>query len=211
MGFEKNLSDKSKEKFFRFLSDNEELKSVSGYSSLHLREKFVISLLFPGIIFITGGALLAFIGKFQFILGIVIGLIIAIAVAVAMVWIVNRSHSFILTTRRVILREGFFNIKIASALYDKITHISVDQGPMDRFVYRHGTVTIDTAGSTGDEIILKYVEEPIEFKNFLENLIHQHHRNESDYYDVKPAKRAKPTSLKSFTLFHTKFKEGKKR
>jgi uncharacterized membrane protein YdbT with pleckstrin-like domain len=174
VSYEKTLTDKNLKKHLRLLSTDEEIKVITGYSSLHLRERFVVHLLFPGVVFLVIGAGWAFFLHWELIYGVALGLIPAAALSALVTWIISKSHRFILTTRRIILREGFFKVKVSSVLYDKVTHISVDQSLFDRLVLRHGTIVIDTSGSSGDELVLKYVDEPIKFKNILEHLIHKH-------------------------------------
>lgn len=62
---------------------------------------------------------------------------------------------------------------MTSALYDKITHIEVEQGFLDRLIMKHGTVIVNTAGMNKAEIKIEYVDAPIEFKNLLERLINR--------------------------------------
>lgn len=174
MSYHNTITDKSIKKHLKFLSEGEQLKLVTGYSSLHLRERFIVTLIFPGVIFFVATIGWAYLDKFNLWFGFALGLIPAVAVACVVTWIVHKSHRFILTTRRVILREGFLKVKISSVLYDKVTHITVNQTLFDRLVLRQGTIVIDTSGSSGDELVLQFVEEPLEFKNILENLIHQH-------------------------------------
>lgn len=162
-----------REKYSRFLSKDEELKLVTGYSPIHLREQYLVYLLLPGAIFIVAGVVIAHFTNFPIWLGELLGLIIDFIIALILVLILNYSHKYLLTTRRIILKEGFLKIKLASVLYDKVTHITVNQGFLERIILGYGTVVIDTAGSSGDELTLEYIHEPIKFKNYLENLIHQ--------------------------------------
>jgi uncharacterized membrane protein YdbT with pleckstrin-like domain len=196
----RQLTSKIRKKYHRLLSKGEEIQVVTGYSRLHLREVLIISFLFPGGIFILFGVGLALVEKFNLIIGIVLGTLPAIGVATIVERVTNQSHHFVLTNRRVVLREGFLNIRISSVFYDKVTHITVDQGILDRIILGHGTVIIDTSGSSGDELILKYVAQPIKFKNVLENLIHEHHITPATAKLLK--EKAKTPRL--FTFF-TKF------
>ena len=66
-----------------------------------------------------------------------------------------------------------FGVKLTTTLYDKITHLEVDQTIMDRLLLHHGSIIINTAGVTKGEIILKYVDYPLELKNLLERLINR--------------------------------------
>jgi uncharacterized membrane protein YdbT with pleckstrin-like domain len=75
------------------------------------------------------------------------------------------------------VKRGMFNVKLMSALYDKITHIEVDQSFLDKLLMHKGTVIIHTAGSNKDELTLAFIEYPIEFKNILERLINRERRD----------------------------------
>lgn len=98
-----------------------------------------------------------------------------------MIW-THHSHRYLLTTRRVIIKKGLLTYKLTSALYDKITHIEVDQGFLDRIIMHHGKIIINTAGLNKGEITLDFVDNPVEFKNLLERLINR----EREHYGRTP-------------------------
>lgn len=160
-------------KFQKYLSDNEELVVVTGYGSTYLRQKFILQIILPGIIWIILGLVLAIYQKFNPGYGLLLGMIVSCLFSWLQTWITYQSHRYLLTNRRVIIKEGFVKIKLSSALYDKVTHIEVVQGLVDRLFLKHGKIIINTAGSNKDELVLDFVEEPIQFKNILERLIHQ--------------------------------------
>jgi len=83
------------------------------------------------------------------------------------------SNRYLLTTRRVIIKKGIFGVKLTTTLYDKITHLEVDQTIVDRLLLHHGNIIINTAGVTKGEIVLRYVDYPLELKNLLERLINR--------------------------------------
>ena len=56
------------------------------------------------------------------------------------------ANRYLLTTSRVIIKKGLFNIKLTATLYDKITHLEVDQSFFDRMLLHHGDIIINTAG-----------------------------------------------------------------
>ena len=49
----------------------------------------------------------------------------------------------------------------------------VDQSIIDRLLLHHGTIVVNTAGVSKGEIVLKYVDYPLELKNLLERLINR--------------------------------------
>lgn len=83
----------------------------------------------------------------------------------------RHSKTYILTNRRVIVKDGVFSVKLTSAPYDKITHISVSENFLEKIVYGMGDVTIHTAGPTPIEIDLIKVAHPVKIKNLIEELI----------------------------------------
>lgn len=165
---------KDKKTFAPFLSEDEELIVVTGFGSTYLRQRFVLQLIFPGAIFI-----LIFLGLSYFLklfsinTALILGGVFSAIYSFIRTYWTYHANRYLLTTRRVIIKKGVFAVKLISALYDKITHIQMDQSLYDRMFLHHGTLRIHTAGSEKDELILSYVESPIEFKNILERLINR--------------------------------------
>ncbi len=83
----------------------------------------------------------------------------------------KHSLTYILTDRRVVLKDGIFSVKTTSVPYDKITHIKVKQTFLNRISYDLGDITIHTAGPTPVEIDLIKVQAPMKVKNLIEELI----------------------------------------
>lgn len=173
MFYQDNASLEEKKAFVKYLAEDEELVLVTGFGKMYLRHQYIFYVLFPGAIFILLGLGIAYVTGFNLGVGLVLGLLVALLVAFLKVWVLNMANKYLLTTRRVIVKRGFLAVRIASALYDKITHIEVDQGFMDRMFLNHGTIIINTAGTSKDELILRFVEAPIQFKNLLERLINR--------------------------------------
>lgn len=164
---------KQKNAFSPYLSEDEELILVTGLSHAYLRNKFIIYFLFPGIIFGLS------IGGLGFLLGFsktwIWGLVpfAMLLVAILKTMHVYHANRYLLTTRRVMIKKGIFGVKLTAALYDKITHLEVDQPFIDRVLLHHGDIIINTAGQSKNEIILKHVDYPMEIKNLLERLINR--------------------------------------
>lgn len=83
----------------------------------------------------------------------------------------KHSKTYILTDRRVLIKDGVFSIKITTAPYDKITHITVREDFFKKLSYGIGDITIHTAGPTPVEIDLIKVQNPMRVKNLIEELI----------------------------------------
>lgn len=167
-------SSKEKKNFARLLSEDEELIIATGFGKTYLRQHFIIQLILPGGIFIVGGFLYAYYTKaIAPGYGLLIGLLLSAIFSYLKTLYTYHANRYLLTTRRVILKKGLMNVKLTSALYDKITHIEMDQSLYDRMFLHHGNITIHTAGSEKDELVLTFVEYPVEFKNILERLINR--------------------------------------
>lgn len=159
-----------KTSFSPYLSEDEELILVTGLGRVYLRQKFIIYLFFG---MIAGGILFGalFLLKVDTYLALALAGIMSITVAILKTVHIHHANRYLLTTRRVIIKKGLFSVKLTAALYDKVTHIEVDQSFMDRIFLHHGTIMINTAGSNKDEIVLRFVDYPMELKNLLERLI----------------------------------------
>lgn len=162
-----------KSSFAPYLSEDEEIILVTGLSKAYIRSKFIIYLLFPGIFGIIFGLGLGKIFGVDSTFSIVVGISLMILLAFLKTLHLFHANRYLLTTNRVIIKRGLFAVKLTAALYDKITHLEVDQGLVDRFLLHHGTIFVNTAGLNKGEIILKYVDYPMELKNLMERLINR--------------------------------------
>ena len=159
--------------FKKYLSEDEELVLVTGLSQAFIRSQFIIYLLFPGFLFFGLGLGLGWllgIGKVWALILALLGMFLS-----ALLKTMHTLHSnrYLLTTRRVIIKKGIFGVRLSTTLFDKITHLEVDQSIMDRLLLHHGSIIINTAGMNKGEINLKYVDYPMELKNLLERLINR--------------------------------------
>ena len=166
-------TEKQKKAFRGYLSEDEELVLVTGLSGAYTRSKFVFYLLFPGMIFFGLGLGLGWLLGFGKIWALILGLVLMVLSAILKTMHVYHANRYLLTTRRVIIKKGIFSVKVSATLFDKITHLEVDQSFIDRLLLHHGTIHINTAGLNKGEIMLKYIDYPMELKNLLERLINR--------------------------------------
>lgn len=166
-------SEKEKKAFAKYLAEDEELILATGLGKTYLRSHLIMLTMWPGVIFILIGFAFAYLLKINPGYGMLLGLVVASIVAYTKTLLTYHSHRYLLTTRRVIIKKGVFAVQVTSALFDKITHIEVDQPFLDKIIYHHGTIIINTAGTNKGEITIKYIDYPIEFKNLLERLINR--------------------------------------
>ena len=171
--YKESPSEKQKKSFSKYLSEDEELVLVTGLSSAHIRSSFIMYLLFPGLLFFGIGLGLGWILSLGKALALSLGLFGMILAAILKTMHLYHSNRYLLTTRRVVIKKGVFGVKISATLYDKITHLEVDQSFVDRILLHHGSIVINTAGVNKGEINLKFVDYPLELKNLLERLINR--------------------------------------
>lgn len=162
-----------KKAFDEFLSEDEELILATGLGKNYMRHKYIYLFLWPGCLALALGLGLAYFFQFNYGMGLLGGMILALVWALILTIWHYHAHRYLLTTRRVIIKKGIISVKLTSALYDKITHIEVDQSIVDRLVMKHGTVIVNTAGGEKDEIKISNIDDPIKFKNLLERLINR--------------------------------------
>lgn len=168
-----NRGPKEKKAFEEFLSEDEELVLATGFGKNYMRHKFAYYILWPGGICIALGLVISYLMQINLGVGLLLGMLTSSFWALLLAIWHYHANRYLLTTRRVIIKKGLISVKLISALYDKITHIEVDQGIMDRLVMKHGDIIINTAGGNKDELRIICIDEPIKFKNLLERLINR--------------------------------------
>lgn len=168
-------TEKEKKAFAKYMAEDEELILATGLGKAYIRSRFVVGIIIPGVIFILGGLGLAWILQINLGIGLLIGLIAASFTAFIKAYFTYHSHRYLLTTRRVMIKKGLVAVQLTTALYDKVTHIEVEQNLFDKIFMHHGKIIINTAGANKGEITLNFIDYPIEFKNLLERLINREH------------------------------------
>lgn len=171
--YRESPTPKQKAAFASYLSEDEELVLVMGLSAAYIRSKFAIYFLFPGIIFGILGFGLGWFFKFSTATSLIMALFLMIILAIFKTMHTFHSNRYLFTTRRLIIKRGLFSVKLTAALFDKITHIEVVQSFIDRLLFHHGSVIVNTAGLNKGEIVLRFVDYPMEVKNLLERLINR--------------------------------------
>lgn len=166
-------TEKQKKSFAKYLSEDEELVLVTGLSSAHIRSSFIMYLLFPGMLFFGAGLGLGWLLNLGKAWALTLGFFGLFASAILKTMHLFHSNRYLLTTRRVVIKKGVLGVKISATLYDKITHLEVDQSIIDRLLLHHGNIIISAAGMNKGEITLRFVDYPLELKNLLERLINR--------------------------------------
>lgn len=171
--YAEGATQKEKDHFAKFLSEDEELVIATGFGHTFLRHQFIYYLIFPGIIGLFLGIGFVYLYQYNLGYGFLLGLVLMLFLAWLKTVHLYNANRYLLTTRRVILKQGVFSVKLITTLYDKITHIEVEQSFYDRLIMHEGSVIINTAGASNDSLHLKHIDAPIEFKNLLERLINR--------------------------------------
>lgn len=166
-------TEKQKKAFSKYLSEDEELVLVTSFSQAYMRSKFVIYLMLPGLLFLALGLGLGWLLGLTKIWAAILATTFMIVAAILKTMHTYHANRYLLTTRRVLIKRGLFSVKLITALFDKITHIEVDQTVLDKLLFHHGNIIINTAGMNKEGIILNYVDYPLELKNLLERLINR--------------------------------------
>lgn len=171
--YKESPTPKQKKTFTNYLSEDEDLILVTGLSKAFIRSKFIIYLLFPGMVFFGFGLGAGWLLGFSKIWAVTLALSAMLFSTILRTMHVYHANRYLLTTRRVIIKQGLFSVKLTAALYDKITHLEVMQNVVDRLLLHHGSIIVNTAGTNKDEIVLRFVDYPMEIKNLLERLINK--------------------------------------
>lgn len=171
--YRESPSEKQKKAFKKYLSEDEELVLVTSLSQAYIRSKFIMYLLFPGLLFFGFGLGLGWFLGISKIWALISAFIGMFGSAILKTMHLYHSNRYLLTTRRVVIKKGIFGVKLTAALFDKITNLEVSQSFIDRLLLHHGTILINTAGMNKGEISLKFVDYPMELKNLLERLINR--------------------------------------
>ena len=171
--YRESPTQKQKDAFKKYLSEDEELILVTGLSAVYMRNKFIMYLLFPGLLFFGLGLGLAWVLGMSKVWALSFGFVAMLTSTILKSMHTFHSNRYLLTTRRVVIKKGIFGVKLTATLFDKITHLEVDQSFIDRLLLHHGSIIINTAGMNKGEINLKFVDYPMELKNLLERLINR--------------------------------------
>lgn len=171
--YRESPSEQQKKAFSKYLSEDEELVLVTSLSKAYIRSKFIIYLIFPGLLFFAIGLGLGWLLGLSKVWTLTLAFIGMVVVATLKTMHTFHANRYLLTTRRVIIKKGIFGVKVTAALFDKITNLEVNQSFIDRLLLHHGTIIINTAGMNKGEISLRFVDYPLELKNLLERLINR--------------------------------------
>lgn len=171
--YRESPTEKQRKAFTAYLSEDEDLVVAIGFSKAYIRSKFILYLIFPGLLFFALGLGLGWVFGLNKAWALGLAIVLMVLASLLRTLHVYNANRYLLTTKRVIIKRGLFSVKLTAALFDKITHLEVDQSVIDRFILHHGSIIINTAGLNQGGIILRYIDYPMEIKNLLERLINR--------------------------------------
>lgn len=163
-----------------------------GLSVIYLFRVFVYKFLFPGLILIIAAVLAGPALGHEPVYSLLAGYLAAFLLAFLLTYFVAKGTQYILTDKRLIKQEGYFEVSLTSAVFDKITHIEVRQSFLEKSLYHYGTVVVYTAGSQNKEIVIKNIKEPMKFKNHLEKLINNSQKPSQRRRKFREIRRIQP-------------------
>lgn len=82
----------------------------------------------------------------------------------------KQSYTYALSNRRFLIIRGIFSRKIVTAPLTAITHVTIEQSMLQRFLFNTGHLVIITAGFDQREIVIENIGNPVEFKIMVEDL-----------------------------------------
>ena len=82
----------------------------------------------------------------------------------------KRSNAYAFTNKRVLIHRGWLSTNLISVDYVKITNIFISQSFFQKILTKTGTIAIDTAGTGGEEVVLKNINNPYKLKQLLDDL-----------------------------------------
>lgn len=173
----KRATGEQKRKLSHYLAEGEEIVAVFGIGERYFWITITSYFFLVAILIIYPWAILkwpelANVGQWRYLfyLPAVLALVVGLPYIARLVHLKHKM-TYILTDRRVLVKDGVLSVKITSAPYDKITHLTVKEDFLKRISYQIGDITIHTAGPTPIETDLIKIQHPMKVKNLLEELI----------------------------------------
>lgn len=78
------------------------------------------------------------------------------------------ANAYAFTDKRVLIHRGWLSTRTTSIEYSKITDSHVQEPFLERLITKTGNLAINTAGSTGTEVVLRHITAPYEARKMLD-------------------------------------------
>lgn len=83
---------------------------------------------------------------------------------------VKKANAYAFTNKRMLIHKGWLSTSLISIDYQKITDTFVSEPFFDKLFTHTGSLTVNTAGTSGPEVVLKHIETPYEVKKKLDQI-----------------------------------------
>lgn len=147
----------------KVLAGNETIKYEFSISGLYLAFNFFIRLLL---------ALLIFPFVYTISLEAAVALITIFLAANLFYYgfFLRAANAYALTDQRIIIHRGWLSTEAICIDYQKITDVTVISPFFENILMGSGNLHIDTAGTPGQEIVLRHIPNPYEIRKKLEEI-----------------------------------------
>lgn len=85
------------------------------------------------------------------------------------------AYQYALTTKRVLIKEGWIQTRLTSIDYQTLTDVKVYETFADKLFTKTATINLNTAGGDITEGVLKYIQNPYELKKQISKLTEDYH------------------------------------
>jgi len=82
----------------------------------------------------------------------------------------KKANAYAFTGDRVLIHKGWLSTKLISTEYQKITDVTIHEPFFSRVFFKTGSITVNTAGTGTQEIVLVNIEHPYQVKKKLDEL-----------------------------------------
>ena len=184
-------SEKQKKKIYKFLTKDEKVVLVTTISKRYFWIKISIYLVIP--LALTYASFFMFLGLFDIpnypwikFLGIfpLVYLLVSLKKTSRLIR-QRQSYVYALTNRRFLIITGIFSRKIITAPLQRITHVTVEQSFIQRFLFGNGNLVIITAGYDQREIVIENIGNPVEFKIMIEELTDKIYDDDEEAEEIR--------------------------
>lgn len=97
------------------------------------------------------------------------------------------ANLFAFTNKRVLIHRGWLSTSMISIDYAQITEVEARQAFSEKIMYNSGTISINTAGSSDQEVTLTGIGDPYGLKTMLSNLMEKD--RQADRFGRTPVQR----------------------
>jgi uncharacterized membrane protein YdbT with pleckstrin-like domain len=114
--------------------------------------------------------LFSIIGLFFMLGSFPTGVIILLLVFFYFGFYLRVSNAYALTDKRVLIHRGWLSTNATSIEYQHITDVTVQEPFLERIITKSGDLSINTAGTSAKEVVLKHIATPYEVRKKIDEI-----------------------------------------